>query len=543
MVTATARKRWRSIPFRRVHPVSPEGRTGTSDYLYRGSQLQRPEMKTNHSKQTAKAGSNDKAAVSAQRRPRRKKARNLRGAVLDGLEQINLHAAGIDVGAGENFVCVPRSSVKAGESPVRSFGVFTQDQDALVEWLKACQVSTVAMEATGIYWVSLFDKIEAAGVEVILVDPHSVRQVPGRKSDVMDCQWLQQLHTYGLLRGAFRPEASVRRLRVLCRHRADLVCEGASHLQQAQKALVQMNVQLHLVVSDINGETGLRIIDAILAGERDPSALAKLRDPRIKKSTVPQMEAALTGHYPEEHLFALRQNIEAWRFFQSQLAGCDLQIEAALKAMASAERTGVPLVPPKAVPAAVPGTEGAKPKRSRPLHGNNALTLDFSQQMRRICGVDLMKVCGLNLLSVLMIVAEIGVDMSRWRSAKAFSSWLGLCPGTKISGGKTLSRRTRHVVNRASILLRLAALAAGQTDTWLGRFYRRKRSHLGAPKAITATAHKLACVIYHMLKYQEEFLPLDVAIYDIKAQEHRMRHLRKQAEELGFDLVERKEAA
>ena len=399
------------------------------------------------------------------------------------------------------------------------------------------------MEATGIYWMSLFDKIEAAGMEVILVDPHSVRQVPGRKSDVMDCQWLQQLHTYGLLRGAFRPEASVRRLRVLCRHRADLVCEGASHLQQAQKALVQMNVQLHLVVSDINGETGLRIIDAILAGQRAPAELVKLRDPRIKKSTVPQMEAALNGHHTEEHLFALKQNMEAWRFFQGQLTDCDLQIESALKAMASAQKAAVPPAPPKHVPVAAPGSEGAKKKRSRPLHGNNALTLDFSEQMRRICGVDLMKVCGLNLLSVLMIVAEIGVDMSRWRNAKAFSSWLGLCPGSKVSGGKTLSRRTRHVVNRASILLRLAALAAGQTDTWLGRFYRRKRAHLGAPKAITATAHKLACVIYHMLKYQEEFLPLNVAIYDIKSQENRMRYLRKQAEELGFELVARKEAA
>jgi transposase len=500
-------------------------------------------MKTNPSESKVKAVTHDQAPVPTRRRSRGEKAPPSRKAVLDGLEQINLQAAGIDVGSKENFVCVPPRSVKAGESPVRSFGVFTQEQDALVEWLKACQVRTVAMEATGIYWMSLFDKIEAAGMEVILVDPHSVRQVPGRKSDVMDCQWLQQLHTYGLLRGAFRPEATVRRLRVLCRHRGDLVCEGSSHLQQAQKALVQMNLQLHLVVSDINGETGLRIIDGILAGQRDPSALAKLRDPRIKKSTVPQMEAALTGHYTEEHLFALRQNIEAWRFFQTQLADCDLQIEAALKAMASAEKAGAPPVPAKPVPAAVPGSEGAKKKRSRPLHGNNALTLDFSEQMRRICGVDLMKVCGLNLLSVLMIVAEIGVDMSRWRSAKAFSSWLGLCPGTKISGGKTLSRRTRHVVNRASILLRLAALAAGQTDTWLGRFYRRKRAHLGAPKAITATAHKLACVIYHMLKYKEEFLPLDVAIYDIKAQEHRMRYLRKQAAELGFELVERKAVA
>lgn len=463
--------------------------------------------------------------------------------VLENLEQINLHAAGIDVGSAENAVCVPQRSLKSGQAHVRLFGVFTQEQDDLVEWLKDCAITTVAMEATGIYWMCLYDKIEAAGMEVLLVDPHSVRHVPGRKSDVLDCQWLQQLHTYGLLRGAFRPQATVRRLRVLARHRADLVAQGGSHLQQAQKALVQMNIQLALVVSDINGETGLRIIDAILAGERDPGALVKLRDPRIKKSTVAQMAAALTGHYSEELLFVLEQNIQAWRFYQKQIGLCDQQIEGVLKAMASASKAAVPPTPPKPVPVAPAGSPGAKPKRQRPLHGNNAPKVDFSEQIRRICGVDLMKVCGLNLLSVLMIMAEIGVDMSQWRSAKAFSSWLGLCPGTKISGGKPLSRRTRHVVNRASVLLRLGALAAGKTDTWIGRFYRRKKAHLGAPKAITATAHKLACVIYHMLKYQEDFRPLDLAVYELKAQERRMRHLRKQVEELGYELIEKQQAA
>jgi len=474
---------------------------------------------------------------------RGRKAKRITASVVESLEQINLHAAGIDVGSAQNFVCVPTAAVKPGQPNVRSFGAFTNNLDDLVEWLKDCGVRTAAMEATGIYWMSLYDKLEAAGIEVVLVDPHSVRHVPGRKSDVLDCQWLQQLHTYGLLRGAFRPEASVRRLRVLCRHRADLVCEGSSHLQQAQKALVQMNIQLPLVVSDINGETGLRIIEAILAGERNPQTLVQLRDPRIKKSTVAEMQAALTGHYTEEHLFVLRQNIDAWKFYQKQMAECDQQIEAALKAMASASKIHVPPVPPKPVPPAQPGSAGAKKKRQRPLHGNNAPAVDFSEQIRRVCGVDLMKICGLNLLSVLMLIAEIGVDMSQWRSAKAFSSWLGLCPGSKISGGKKLSRRTRHVVNRASVLFRMAALAAGQTDTWIGRFYRRKRAHLGAPKAITATAHKIACVVYHMLKYQEEFLPLDIAVYELKAQERRMRNLRKQAEELGYELIERQQAA
>ena len=497
-------------------------------------------MKKQRQNRTPKAASNT-ASPAQSKRGRSAKLRKLKA--IEALEQINLHAAGIDVGSAQNFVCVPAQAVKPGQSNVRSFGAFTKDLDDLVEWLKECGITTAAMEATGIYWMSLYDKLEAAGIEVVLVDPHSVRHVPGRKTDVLDCQWLQQLHTYGLLRGAFRPEASVRRLRVLCRHRADLVCEGSSHLQQAQKALVQMNIQLPLVVSDINGETGLRIIEAILAGERSPQALVQLRDPRIKKSTVPEMAAALSGHYTEEHLFVLRQNIEAWRFYQGQMQQCDQQIEAALKAMASASNLNVPTAPPKPIPAAQPGSPGAKKKRQRPLHGNNAPTIDFSEQIRRVCGVDLMKICGLNLLSVLMLIAEIGVDMSQWRSAKAFSSWLGLCPGSKVSGGKHLSRRTRHVVNRASVLFRMAALAAGQTDTWIGRFYRRKRSHLGAPKAITATAHKIACVVYHMLKYQEEFLPLDIALYELKAQQRRMRNLRKQAEELGYELTERKQAA
>lgn len=495
-----------------------------------------------HNRRNLKSEGSAAILSQAQGRPRTKRSKR-DAAVLDGLEQINLHAAGIDVGSAQNFVCVPAAAVKPGQPNVRSFGAFTHQQDDLVEWLKECGITTVAMEATGIYWMSLFDKVEAAGMDVVLVDPHSVKHVPGRKSDVLDCQWLQQLHTYGLLRAAFRPEASIRRLRILCRHRSDLVCEASSHLQQAQKALVQMNIQLPLVVSDINGETGLRIIEAILGGERSPQALARLRDPRIKKSTVPEMEAALTGHYTEEHLFVLGQNIEAWKFYQRQMEQCDQQIESALKAMASASKVDAPPVPPKPIPPAQPGGPGAKKKRQRPLHGNNAPTVDFSDQIRRVCGVDLMKICGLNLLSVLMLIAEIGVDMSQWRSAKAFSSWLGLCPGSKVSGGKHLSRRTRHVVNRASVLLRMAALAAGQTDTWIGRFYRRKKAQLGAPKAITATAHKIACIVYHMLKYQEEFLPLDVALYELKAQERRMRTLRKQALELGYELVERQQAA
>jgi transposase len=466
-----------------------------------------------------------------------KRGRQTAALALKGLEQINLHAGGIDVGSAENYLCVPENSVPAGERHVRKFGVFSQEQDAAVEWLKASGVTTVAMEATGIYWISLYDKIEAAGLEVVLVDPHSVKHVPGRKSDVLDCQWLQQLHTYGLLRGAFRPDSAVRNLRSLCRQRADIVISGGAYLQQAQKALVQMNVQLPLVVSDINGETGLRIIDAILQGERDPEQLVKLRDERCKKSSVPEMAAALKGHYTPELLFVLGQTMEGWRFCQKQLEACDQQIITALAVLPTAKPRSPQLdIPPKPGPVDEAAAQKAsKPKRAR---GNNQATVDFREALRRVCGVDLMRVCGLNTLSVLMLIGEIGADMRFWRSEKAFCSWLGLCPGTKISGGRVLSRRTRHVVNRAATILRLAAMAAGRTETWIGRFYRRKQAHLGAPKAITATARKLACVIYHMLKYQEEYLPLDVALYDEQVQEQRLKRLRNEAKNLGYDLIQ-----
>jgi transposase len=461
---------------------------------------------------------------------------------LEGLKQINLHAAGVDIGSAENYVSVPAHAVQEGEPTVRRYGVFTEDQDALVEWLCACKVTTVAMEATGIYWMTLYDKLEMRGIEAVLVDPHSVKAMPGRKSDVLDCQWLQQLHTYGLLRGAFRPDGPTRRLRALTRQRAELVQNAASHIRQMEKTLVQMNVQLGLVVSDIDGETGLRIIEAILEGQHDPEQLVKLRDRRIRKSTVAEMTAALRGHYSEELLFVLRQNLEGWRFYGKQLEACDQQILKALESFPLAKPQAVNPVPPKPVPAAK--TYVLKPKAlGKSKNVPQVDLLNLVGLLKRICGVDLIAVTGLNIISVLMLLGEIGVDMSRWRSAKAFCSWLGLCPGVKISGGKVLSRRTRHVVNRAAVLLRVAAVAVGRSDSWLGRFYRRKKAHLGAPKAITATARKLACIIYHMLKYKDAYVPIDEQAYESQAREHRLRALRRQAQQLGVEVVEKEAAA
>jgi transposase len=479
------------------------------------------------------------ASGSAGAKKKRRGGQAIAAPVLEGLSQITLQAAGIDVGAAENYVAVPASSVSEGEPTVRCFGVFTEEQDALVEWLVACRIQTVAMEATGVYWMSLFDKLEAAGMQVVLVDPHSVKTMPGRKSDVLDCQWLQQLHSYGLLRGAFRPESWTRRLRALTRQRANLVEGSAQQLHRMEKALVQMNVQLGLVVSDIDGETGLRIIQAILDGQHDPHQLVQLRDPRIKKSSVAEMEAALRGHYTAELLFILRQHLESWHFHRKQLEQLDQQILGVLERFPVVRPTPPPPTPPKPVPSS-PKVYRLDKRIGR---GKNAPTVDMVGQLQRICGVNLMAVAGLNVLSVLMLIGEIGVDMSRWPSAKAFCSWLGLCPGTKISGGKKLSRRTRRVVNRVSILLRVVAVAVGRSNTWLGRFHRRKKAHLGAPKAVTATARKLACLIYHMLKYQDAYVPMDENAYEAKAREQRIRQLRHQAKQLGFEMVEAQEVA
>lgn len=311
--------------------------------------------------------------------------------------------------------------------------------------------------------------------------------------------------------------------------------------REGGKEFVQVNVWLVLVRvmdSDIIGETSLRIIRAMLDGQRDPKELVKLRDPRCRKRTVAEMEAALTDTYDEEQLFALQQNLEAWEFSQKQMQTCDERIEKTLAAIPNA-MSAVGPAPAKPVSLAARPT----PKAKRKDCGPNAPTVDFSAALVRICGVDLMKVRGLNLLSVLMRIGEIGIDMSRWRSARAFCSWLGLCPGTKISGGKVLSRRTRKVKNRASTNLRMAAWTASKTDTWIGRFYRRIRARRGAPKAVTATARKLACVIYHLLKHREEFVLLDTSKYEAQAQAHRLRRLQKEAKAMGYDLVELQEAA
>jgi transposase len=451
---------------------------------------------------------------------------------------VNPHAAGIDVGATAHWVCVPEDAVAAQESPVREFGAYTSDLDQLVEWLRKCGVRTVVMESTSVYWIPLFQKLEAAELEVLLVNARHVRHVPGRKSDCKDCQWLQRLHSYGLLNGSFRPTDDICRLRTLMRHRDSLTKACAQQVQHMQKALNYMNIHLHHAVSALHGETGLRILDAILAGERDPKNLVKLRDAQITRSTVEEMEEALKGDWREEELFVLRQSLENYRHLLKQMESCEGEVEKALSKVlinpAVVEESARPKNPVAKKPQGQP-----KPKKFRILKAGTGMKRDVRQELIRICGIDLMRVVGLNMLSVLIIISEIGVDMSRWRSAKAFASWLGLSPGNKISGGRILSSRTMPVANRVSILLRNLGPVVGRTDTWLGIFHRRMRARLGPAGANTATARKLACIIYHMLKYKEDYIDVDCLLYQERMRKSRISKLNKQAEELGYQLVEK----
>jgi transposase len=437
----------------------------------------------------------------------------------ESLRRVNLHAAGIDIGATEHWVAVPP---EADAQPVRCFGTFTADLHALADWLKACGVTTVAMESTGVYWIALFQTLETRGFQVLLVNARHVKNVPGRKSDVLDCQWLQELHTFGLLRGSFRPEDQICVLRAYWRHRDNLVKSTAAHIQHMQKALLQMNLQLHHVISDVTGVTGLAIIRAIIAGERDPQRLAAFKDHRIKAS-VETIAKALEGDYRAEHLFVLQQALALHDFYSTQIDACDRQIEAQLRTLESK-------VDPVKEPLGPSRQQHKKPARNEPV-------FDLRGELYRLLGVDLTTIPGIQAATAQTLVSELGCDLSRWKTEKHFASWLGLCPGTKITGGQRLTGRTRHVVNRAATALRLAAQAVGRSKTALGAFYRRLKSRLGAPKANTATAHKLARMVYRLLKFGQAYVERGEQAYEQSFKNRLLRNLHKQAANLGYHLV------
>jgi len=448
------------------------------------------------------------------------KEKNVQAAA--SLPALHPNAAGIDIGATEIYVAVPPDRT---EQPVRSFPTFTPDLLVLADWLQACRVETVAMESTGVYWIPLYAILEDRGLEVLLVNARHLQSVPGRKSDVRDCQWLQHLHAVGLLSGSFRPPKEVCAVRSVLRHRDTLVTMAATHTQHMQKALTQMNLQLHHVLSDLTGKTGLRILDAILLGERDPETLADLRDRRVK-ANAETIRKSLQGDYREEHLFTLRQALTAWRQYQLWIGECDAEIERLLQAFAP------PDDPPEEKP-----TEALTEAQTIPEKSDPAQRFDLRQEMTRLLGVDLTTVPGLQAPSVHRLFAEIGRDLSAFPTAKHFVSWLGLCPDNRISGGKILSAKTRPVNHRAATVFRLAAQTLHHSQSALGQFYRRMRSRLGAPKAITATAHKLARIVYHLLQSKEPYEDSAFAQTELRYQSRKLQRLRKEASALGFTLA------
>jgi transposase len=448
----------------------------------------------------------------------RKKQREAmsKGSVTVGV--INPDAAGIDIGATELYVAVPADR---DSQAVRSFGAFTEDLHQLADWLQKCRIKTVAMESTGVYWIPAFQILEARGFEVCLVNARHVKNVPGRKSDVADCQWLQYLHSVGLLRSSFRPVQAVCAVRSLMRHRDNLVKMATCHIQHMQKALTQMNVQIHNVLSDISGVTGLAIIDAILAGERDPNKLAELRDRRVKADKA-IIAKSLVGDYRAEHVFALKQALTAYRHYQQLLNECDTEIERHLTAFESKAE------------ASVPG-QGENPKGRRPQA--NDPKYDLRSHMHRILGVDLTAVPGIGSMTASTIFSEIGADVSKFPSEKHFLSWLRLCPENRISGGKLLSSRGSKSANRAAQALRIAAQTMHHNHSLLGEYYRRIQARLGGPVAISATAAKLARIIYHLLKTRQAYDETIFADNENKHKERLERRLRNQAHMLGFKLI------
>lgn len=436
-----------------------------------------------------------------------------------GLEVTNPDAAGIDVGGSTHYVAV-REDV--ADQSVREFGCVTGQLQQMIEWLRECGVKVVAMESTGVYWIPVYEMLERAGFEVLLVNARHVRGLPGRKSDVQDCQWLQQLLMYGLLKGSFRPSDAICGWRSLCRQRARRIKEQARYVQHMQKALVQMNIQLGTVISDVAGATGQKIVRAIVRGERDPQELAAYRDCRIKASEE-EIAASLLGNWRQEHLFELKQALQAYDFCGQLLAECDQEIERVMQGLAE--------------------HEGQLDKGPRQSKNRNAPKFDVRQRLYEICGVDLTRIDGVDASTALVVVSEIGPDMSRFKTVKHFTSWLGLCPGTKISGGKELGSATKRSANRARQALKLAAAALRSSKSSLGAYYRRMCARMDKGKAVTAAAHKLARLIYTMLTKGQDYVDQGQQYYEERYRERVLRQMTRRASELGFRLVPAEKAA
>lgn len=435
------------------------------------------------------------------------------------------NTAGIDIGSKSHYVAVPSDR---DPCPVKEFSSFTSSLHEMVKWLKECKIKTVVMESTGVFWIPVFELLERSGFEVKLVNARHVKNVSAHKTDVLDCQWLQQLGTFGLLKNAFRPADAILPLRAYLRQRDMLIKNAAEHIQHMQKALTQMNLHLHNVISDITGITGMKIIRSIVGGVRDPKALAELRDERCHNSER-IIEESLVGNYREEHVFCLKQALVLYDYYAQQIKECDAQIEKEAKRLETKCDTKKLENLKK-----MSSLREAKLK-SRKLK-KHEYGFDLALELIRITGVDLTAIPAIGVSTALAIVSEIGTDMSRWRSAKHFASWLGLCPGNKISGGKRLSGKSKPCKNRVAVLLRIAANTLYKSECAYGAFLRRMKGRLGSPKAITALAHKLAKLIYIMLKYGHEYVEKGVEFYEEMYRKRKEASLRRQAEQMGYEL-------
>jgi len=437
-----------------------------------------------------------------------------------GMSRVNENAAGVDIGAEEIVVCV------AGDETtqiVKAFGNYTVDLQAIGKWLQEHGVKTVAMESTGVYWIPLFEVLEGMGFECLLISSRSLRRVSGRKSDIQDAQWIQTLHSYGLLESSFRPQGELVALRTLLRHRSQLLEHRSPHIQHMQKALLQMNVQLSQALSDVTGETGLRIIRAIVAGERDPQTLAAMRDRNCKKSEE-EIGKALTGTWQTEQLFIVKQALELYDFYTQQVEECDAEIERMYAMLRPDWRAGElkPL-----------------PEKKRNSHSKNApqKQAEIRQHLQRISGVDLSVVDGFGVSLAQTVIMEVGTDMTKFPSEKHFCSWLGLAPKHEISGARVLKNKTLKTKNRAGQAFRMAAQSVKRADCVFGSLYRRLKSRLDKAQATVATAHAIARVVYRMLKYKVEYETISVTEYEKKYEEQQIKYMRKKAAKFGFQLI------
>lgn len=451
------------------------------------------------------------------RKERKEWARRLRSED-PGLEVVHPHAAGIDVGNHVHYVAVRPDR---DPEPVRRFECFTADLYRLAEWLERCGVKTVALQSTGVYWIPLYEILEERGLEVYLVNARHTKNLPGRKSDVQESQWLLKLHTYGLLNNSFQPPTEIRVLRTYWRQRAEHVSGAATCIQRMQKSLTQMNLQLANVISDLSGITGQAIVRAIVGGERNPQKLAELSHPRIQASRE-EIAKSLEGNWRPELVFVLRQEVEMYDTYQRRIAECDQQLQKHLATFADTM---------------LPQSSEAEPKEKKAKPTKNAPRFDLGTELQRVTGVDLTRIDGIDVMVAQTLLSEVGMDMSRWNTEAHFSSWLGLCPDNRISGDKLLGKGTRRVVNRAATALRLAARNLIRSRSYLGAQYRRLRTKLGAPKAITAMAHRLARLVYRMLKYGQRYVDKGTEYYENRYRQQQIHLLEKKAAKLGFHIT------